>query len=272
MKLQLLGTAAAEGWPAVFCGCGYCERARELGGKNIRSRSQAVIDDCILVDLPPDTYMHMALNGLKLYEIEHLIVTHSHGDHWQPWELIMRGPGFSQKNAGVLTVYGNAAVMDGVRKIYNEQPGTEKYVACRQLKPFESVRIGKYEITALRALHKRDEECLLYLVGDGADRILYGLDTGCFPEDTWAFLENVKLSTVVLDCTFQGRAEGTNHMGLPDNVKVRQRLLETGAANDKTAFIVHHFSHNGGLDHETLETEAAKAGFLAAYDGMTVGE
>ena len=48
MKLQFLGTAAAEGFPALFCQCENCKRARELGGRNIRSRSQALVDGKIL--------------------------------------------------------------------------------------------------------------------------------------------------------------------------------------------------------------------------------
>ncbi len=38
MKLTYLGTAAAEGWPAVFCNCPCCRQARVLGGKDIRTR------------------------------------------------------------------------------------------------------------------------------------------------------------------------------------------------------------------------------------------
>ena len=30
MKLRYLGTAAAEGWPAVFCRCPHCDRASTL--------------------------------------------------------------------------------------------------------------------------------------------------------------------------------------------------------------------------------------------------
>ena len=55
MKLQYFGTAAAEGWPALFCGCDACRRAREAGGRNIRTRSQALIDDKLLIDFPADT-------------------------------------------------------------------------------------------------------------------------------------------------------------------------------------------------------------------------
>lgn len=66
MQLQYLGTAAAEGFPGMFCSCAACERARKAGGKNIRTRSQAVIDDSLLIDFPADTYHHVLTHGLAL--------------------------------------------------------------------------------------------------------------------------------------------------------------------------------------------------------------
>ena len=50
MRLTYLGTAAAEGFPAIFCNCEYCNEARRLGGKNIRTRSQALVNDDLLID------------------------------------------------------------------------------------------------------------------------------------------------------------------------------------------------------------------------------
>ena len=58
MKIQYLGTAAAEGYPALFCECENCTKAKQLGGKNIRSRSQALIDDKLLIDYNADTNLH----------------------------------------------------------------------------------------------------------------------------------------------------------------------------------------------------------------------
>lgn len=58
MKIRYLGTAAAEGWPALFCSCPICTQARERGGKNLRTRTQAVLDGELLIDFPPDTYCH----------------------------------------------------------------------------------------------------------------------------------------------------------------------------------------------------------------------
>ena len=59
MKIKFLGTAAAEAMPAPFCVCENCKRAMKLGGRNIRTRSQALVDDALLIDFPCDTYFHM---------------------------------------------------------------------------------------------------------------------------------------------------------------------------------------------------------------------
>ncbi len=64
MRIKYFGTAAAEGFPGLFCSCEACERARKAGGKNIRTRSQALIDRALLIDFPADTYMHVLHGGL----------------------------------------------------------------------------------------------------------------------------------------------------------------------------------------------------------------
>ena len=37
MKFKYLGTAAAEGFPAVFCDCEYCKEARKRGENSWKS-------------------------------------------------------------------------------------------------------------------------------------------------------------------------------------------------------------------------------------------
>ena len=55
MKLKYYGTGAAEGIPAMFCSCDICEKSRAAAGRNIRTRSQAMVDDRLLMDFGPDT-------------------------------------------------------------------------------------------------------------------------------------------------------------------------------------------------------------------------
>ena len=54
MKILYMGTAAAEGWPGLFCSCDVCSHARKAGGRNLRTRTQAMLDDDLLLDFPPD--------------------------------------------------------------------------------------------------------------------------------------------------------------------------------------------------------------------------
>ena len=64
-----------------FCGCEVCKKSRAAGGKNIRTRSQAIIDKKLLIDFPADTYIHMLLNGIELEKIHTCItVSYTHLD------------------------------------------------------------------------------------------------------------------------------------------------------------------------------------------------
>src|SRR5450759_3362266 len=107
MKFKYLGTAAAEGWPAMFCTCDHCMRAKTVGGRNIRTRSQAIIDDKLLIDFPADTYLHVLYQGLDLTKVSSCIITHDHSDHLYPADFEMRRKGFAYlPSESPLTIYG----------------------------------------------------------------------------------------------------------------------------------------------------------------------
>lgn len=102
MKLKFLGTGASEAIPGLFCDCDICTRSMQAGGKNIRTRSQAIVDDTILIDFPPDTYLHLLRDRIPLTKIHTCIITHNHCDHLCPDELEARRAGlcaFGGRNA-----------------------------------------------------------------------------------------------------------------------------------------------------------------------------
>ena len=73
MKIKYLGTAAYEGIPSLFCECETCKKARAFKGKNIRTRSQALINDDLLIDFPPDTLVHANTYGIDFQRIHHYL-------------------------------------------------------------------------------------------------------------------------------------------------------------------------------------------------------
>ena len=107
MKIKFLGTAAAEGIPALYCQCDICKDAWIHKGKNIRTRAQALIDDKILIDFGPDTYAHVLQYEVPLDTIHHVLITHKHSDHFYPADLLFRRPGYASKvEEEPLHVYG----------------------------------------------------------------------------------------------------------------------------------------------------------------------
>ena len=89
MKIKYLGTAAYEGIPSLFCECETCKKARAFKGKNIRTRSQALINDDLLIDFPPDTLVHANTYGIDFQRIHHCLITHSHSDHFYPEDIMI---------------------------------------------------------------------------------------------------------------------------------------------------------------------------------------
>ncbi len=276
MKIQYLGTAAAEAVPAIFCQCPACEHARKELGKNYRSRSAAVIDDTLLIDFPPDIFPSSIRAGLYLPAIRDLVFTHSHEDHCDADELATRLTPVTCKrlpgSEADLEVWGNEGVMAKLSRLDGR---SGRGITLHRLKPFEPQKSGDITFTALPADHMPSENCYVYLIEKDGKRFLYGNDTGIFRPETMDYLRGKYCDAISLDCTFVMLKCEKNHMGIEANAKLKNLLIEQGTADEHTKFIAHHFSHNGFIADgrvyttEDFEAEAAKYGFDVSYDTMT---
>ncbi|NLB41826.1 MAG: hypothetical protein GX815_06105 [Clostridiales bacterium] len=267
MKIRTLGTAAAEAIPGIFCNCETCAHARAHGGKNIRTRSQTIINDKYLVDFPMDAYMHSINFGINFFDINHILITHPHEDHFYPHDIELRCPPYAHGQEGkLLNVYGPGSI----GQLFPDFPSkrNQDYIRFHKLNAFETYSIDELQVTPMTALHSRDFECFVYLIEHEGKKLLYGHDSGFFPQDTMNYLKNSIVDCVLCDTTFGKNLDGDNHMGVEDNIQLRKIMVEQGSADENTKFILTHLSHNGGLTHEQLEQTAENNGFLAAYDGF----
>ena len=279
MKIRYLGTAACEGVPAAFCKCEVCERSRKAGGRNIRTRSQAVIDDTLLLDLNADTYIHSLFYGLDLPSIHTCLITHDHEDHLYQDELLNRQEGFAHGIDGQpLSIYGTypayAKVVAAIdkRKGYADHNVMENRVVPVRVKAFEPFEAEGYRITPLAAQHDVRCEPVIYLIEKDGKALLYAHDTGLFPEETWEYLIShpVKLNLVSFDSTHSIQANSSGHMGFAANAQIRDRLMKEGLVDENTVYVANHFTHNGGVTYDEMLPVAEKYGFLVSYDGMEV--
>lgn len=272
MKITYYGTAASEGWPGIFCQCDVCRKARLLGGKNIRTRSQALINDDLLLDLPPDNYLHSLFYGLETDKIRTLLITHSHSDHFYPEDLEFLEEPYSHTYPDILQVYGNEAVEQGILRARKRLGGEKDRFLFHRAEGNVPFSVGEYTVLPLYASHAREERCLFYWIAQGNKSVLYAHDTGALTQENLDVLAQVpgKLSLVSLDCTSQKERDGGYHMGLLDAAEQKDRLLARGLADEHTIWVVNHFSHNGGWLHEEMDEQARKYGMRASYDGLSI--
>lgn len=271
MKIQYLGTAAAEGCPALFCQCETCKAARALGGKNIRTRSQAMIDGKLGIDFPADAYMHELLWGLDYSAVRHFIFTHAHRDHFYPQDLTnTHAPyGIIPGEDPEYHVYGSADITDGCR----ETEDMKDNVKLHTLEAYRTYRVGEYDVTPVKANHGTAHP-FNYVISDGEKTLFYMHDSGRPFDETFAFFrdKHICFDLVSFDCT-SGSAEtmdyGT-HMCLGYNRVLRAEFIADGFADEKTVFVVNHFSHNG--EHVLYEDRAVyeKEGFVMSCDGLVI--
>ncbi len=139
MELKYLGTAAAEGFPAFYCACDNCRIAKQRGGKNIRARSQALIDNKLLIDFPCDTYWNLTKTNTQILNIRHCLITHTHTDHFYPVDLRYIKKGFSQPPKDwSLTVHGNDYVGEPIADAVEASNGQ---LVFHKVEPFKSFAV-----------------------------------------------------------------------------------------------------------------------------------
>ncbi|MBR4941000.1 MAG: PhnP protein, partial [Clostridia bacterium] len=206
MKITYYGTAAAEGWPAVFCRCESCEKAKALGGRNIRTRSQALIDDGLLLDFPPDTYMHVLYGGLDLTRVHSLLITHTHFDHFFPGDFWCRIPGIAynlRPDVPVMTVCASRFAEERLGRYAGREDG-EKRLDFMRVEAEKTFEIRGYTVTPLPACHGMEGDAHIYAVEKDGKSMLYGNDTGYFKDEVWAWFEKTgkRFDLVSLERTY----------------------------------------------------------------------
>lgn len=273
MKIKYLGTAAAEGIPALFCDCDNCKKARALGGRNIRTRSQALIDDTLLIDFPADTYMHYLQYNFPLNKIHSCLITHSHSDHLYEEDLEMRIDGFAHlTDKTPMTFYSDVDGYNRIKVILDKYKMTDVKVEKIELnKPF---KVEGYTVTALRAAHGESSSPVVFIIEKDGKTLFYSNDTSEYPESSWEYLKKLEkpLDFISLDCTEAcGKCTYVGHLTLDRCIALREELKRVGAADDKTRFVLNHFSHNGvNVTYDEFSKISAGEGMLTAYDGLEI--
>ncbi len=269
MHIRILGTGAAEGFPALFCECPTCQRARRSGGKNIRSRTSIRIDDDLQVDLPPDSLSQNQRLGLSMAGVEHLLVTHGHSDHFSPGELKWRDDPFAVwDRKPLLHVYGVPDVGEILRNSIDTELA-DHAIQFHIVRPFVSFQAGSMGVLPIQANHAHERGAVNYILNRGAVSVLLAFDTGWYSERSWETLAEHRFDLVIIECT-NGRYDDpeAEHLSVEAVKRIQTELYSRGSLHGESKMVATHFSHGGELLHHELESALKGDGIQVGYDGI----
>ncbi len=253
MKIRLLGTGSADGWPNPFCECDSCESERRDG--RTRMPTSALIDDVIMIDSGPTAPYRASQGGFSLRRVEHLVLTHGHPDHLAPSILLWRE---WISELATLHVWGPAMAID----LCLDWVGPHSPVQFHTITAGESATLvtasGSFELRALAANHDPRgndaiaEEALLYdLQSPSDERLLYATDTGPFTSSILGAIADRRYDVVLIDESFGDKTDhGTGHFDLATLPISLKDARQNNAITAATLVVAVHLSHHNPPSHE----------------------
>lgn len=284
MRLCFLGTGAAEEVPSVWCACERCRRIRELGGRNRRRNACAYLEPGIIIDHPPTLTSQAWDAGVDMSQVNHVVFTHGHMDHFYPHLFRWRQGDGSKEPQGPapvvprydelppLAVYGSEKIVADVRASLRGNSPEALNMTLQAVQIGEPFSVGEYRFTAIPCNHPvPDDTAFNYIIQDSKGRtVLYGLDSGPPPEDMWQYVQGRKLDAVILDATigFGDPQAASNHMSLVGIREVVGRLREMDVLSSDCRIVLSHINAHHWPPHDEAEPLVAREGFILSYDGM----
>ncbi|MCA1594808.1 MAG: hypothetical protein LC772_00050 [Chloroflexi bacterium] len=289
MRFTFLGTSAGEQFPGFWCRCEICEKARKLGGRNIRSNSCAHLGPDCMID-----FTHWAIDqarrfGVPILETQYLLATHSHEDHLSPDVLGWRGmnpaqqlpvppdarrdlvgPRFSE--IPMLHVWGNECVMARLRPGGVDPDPDRQRMALHPVSYFETFQAGDMTCHTLKANHpdRGGVNALNLIIEREGKTILYLLDTGWFLDETLARIGDFRYDLVVVEGTFGEGHDAPQHMNFDKVERAHGLFRERGLLKEGAPFCVSHIAPHWSPVHDEIAPVMAEKGITIAYDGLAI--
>lgn len=272
MRLSLLGTGSADGWPNPFCTCASCDAERSAGRS--RTSTSALIDDVVLVDVGPGTAQAIRNAGRTLAEVEHVLITHGHADHLAPEFLLWRS---WIHGLGTLHLWGPAHALESARHWAGPHDPVEFHVIA----PLDAVTLkthkGTMQVRALASAHGTGNgdpfanEALIYDITASDDtRLLYATDTAPLSGETIAALSDRRFAVALLEETFgHVHDHGTGHHDLGTFATTLEQLRDVNAITDDTDVVAIHLSHHNPPGPQ-LATDLAPLNARIVDDGTVI--
>lgn len=222
MKITFLGTGAAD-W----------NRQDHSTWPGFRRNASVLIDDILLIDPGPDVPDALVAFGKDPKNVQYIINTHKHSDHYSPETLAFLS-----------------------------------HAVFTELEAGEECQVGPYKILALPANHSTCAKTVHFIISDGKKRIFYGLDGAWLLYDEYRAIRNAGIDLAVIDATI-GFVDGDFRIFEHNNLNM---VLEMKKTLDPWVhrWCISHMARTLHTDHDTLSATMATYGVETAFDGFVL--
>lgn len=259
MKLTFLGTGAAD-W----------DINQYDAMPEFRRFSSALVNNDLLIDPGPHVFHFAEKNGTPdlLDGVKNIIVTHSHGDHFCPETVAQLCEGRD------CIIWCAPECM----KVLNAKLGNEAALGIqfRSTEIGKTYEIGEYRITPLRANHfaTPGEITRVYLIERDGRILFYGCDSAWLPTETWNFMRELPINTLVMELTCGEIATYDWRIFEHNTPEMLEIMLTMFKKYNRFApdvkYYVSHMARTLHGDHASVVRLLAPMGVTPAYDGMQI--
>ena len=259
MTVTFLGTGAAD-W----------DINAYVPGQFHRRFSSALINGDLLIDPGPHIFHFCEHNGTPtlLDGVKNIIVTHSHGDHFNTESVARLCVGRD------CTLWADPACKRKlIRELGEETAARIKFVETIRNRDYD---IGGYRVTSLRSNHATedpDEDTRLYLVEQDGRILFYGCDSAWIPTVSWNIIKTRPVNAMVLEltcgetATYDWRIFEHNTPEMLDIMLTMFRKYNLFAPD--VTYYVSHLARTLHTDHEALVKYLEPRRVIPAYDGFS---
>lgn len=250
MELTFLGTGAADFAKDI------CMPSMLRLDKNIRRSTALLVNRNLLIDCGPHLCDELTLCHVDPHDIEHILLTHEHADHFSVQAL-----------SALIELRGGAPIcLWHNRKI--ALPDIDGITLC-PLDVGEDHEIGGCVVTPLGANHIKG--ALHFSLEVGGKKMFYGCDGAWLLMDTYYAMKNKAYDIMIMDATvgdYDGDYRMAEHNSIPMIRMMKKSFLTYGIATEDTKIVLSHLARTLHKSHEDTCRQVSDDGFIVAYDGL----
>ncbi|OGY23443.1 MAG: hypothetical protein A2172_04415 [Candidatus Woykebacteria bacterium RBG_13_40_15] len=255
MKIKFLGTSA--GWPLPRLGC-TDEICSSKDPRDTRTRSQALINDILLLDAGPDTYEHLRRTDIDPTKIRAAAITHEHSDHtFGLWDLSHI---YTETGRLKPKIFIHPKTLAKIRFMFF--PNEYEIVKVETVKALENLETTFENLTLTFLPVEHTNSTFGILVKEGKKKFFWAPDFKSLPKNTAKVVEHA--DAIAIDGS-ELKVQTRGHETIMEGLELGKRL------NAKSIYFI-HLGHRT-LPHKKLEKLIKKVGgenFNIAYDSLEI--